>query len=241
VPFCTTASKNVYKLSESTYAHFQAVLNILYSILPLTYKFSTDYTWSKCNQSIETAIGRLSNEVLNHQAGTWSLTVTALTAMHRRVSDGYGRDVTAAKAQVQRDDLRHPQKEPVPHWWITAASLAYFERETQRVSSCRLVSMKCPIRIWAVTQVITKCIHSSMNRSNSVSIASDYGRDDRCSVSAQVNYFPLTSASRPLLDTGVPSLVAKRGSGVTITIHPHLMLKSRTALLCHCNGGTYIL
>jgi hypothetical protein len=77
-----------------------------------------------------------------------------------------------------------------------------------------------------------------MSRVSSVSIVSDYGLDDRAigvrSRQGQ-RIFPLSSVSRPALGPtqppvkwvpGVLSPGVKRGRGVMLTTHPHLVPRS---------------
>jgi hypothetical protein len=80
------------------------------------------------------------------------------------------------------------------------------------------------------------------SRVSSGSIVSDYGLDDRA---IDVRYprgqriFPLASVSRPALGPtqppvqwilGVLSPGVKRGRGVTLTTHPHLVPRSRMSM-----------
>jgi hypothetical protein len=74
---------------------------------------------------------------------------------------------------------------------------------------------------------------------SSGSIVSDYGLDDRAigvRSTAEENYFPVASASRPALGPnqppvqlapGVLSPGVKHGRGVMLTTHPHLVPRSR--------------
>jgi hypothetical protein len=68
------------------------------------------------------------------------------------------------------------------------------------------------------------------SQGSSVSIVSGYGLDDRAievRSPAEARDFSLTSVSIPALGpTGVLSPWVKRGRGVTLTTHPHLMPKS---------------
>jgi hypothetical protein len=93
------------------------------------------------------------------------------------------------------------------------------------------------------TYYILNCIHYLplllWSRVNSGSIVSDYGLDDRAigfrSPAEAKDFFPLASVSRPALGPtqppvqwvpGVLSPEVKRGRGVTLTTHPHLVPRS---------------
>jgi hypothetical protein len=74
------------------------------------------------------------------------------------------------------------------------------------------------------------------SRGSSVSIVSDYGLDDRVRLPAGAKDFILASASRSVLGPtqspfqwvpGVLSPGVKRGWGVTLTTHSHLVPRSR--------------
>jgi hypothetical protein len=75
------------------------------------------------------------------------------------------------------------------------------------------------------------------SRGSSVSIVSSYGLDDRAIDTRQrQEIFPLASVSKPALGNtqppvqcvlGVLSPGVKRGRGVTLTTHPHLVPRSR--------------
>jgi hypothetical protein len=77
------------------------------------------------------------------------------------------------------------------------------------------------------------------SRSSSISIVSDYGLDDRAigvRSSAGANHFSSNpcvqtgSDAHPVsctMGTGVPFPGAKRGRGMTLTTHPHLVPRSR--------------
>jgi hypothetical protein len=76
------------------------------------------------------------------------------------------------------------------------------------------------------------CIYGS--QSSSVSVASYYGLDNQVigvRLSAEGKNFPLVSVSRPALGPTQPPIqwvpAVKRGRGMTLTTHPHLVLRSK--------------
>jgi hypothetical protein len=85
-------------------------------------------------------------------------------------------------------------------------------------------------------------IHTKRNRVSTVSIVSDYGLDDRAigvrSPSGENNfsfslYIHIGSETHPAfctMGTGSPFPGAKRGWGVTLTTHPHLVPRSKTSM-----------
>jgi hypothetical protein len=84
---------------------------------------------------------------------------------------------------------------------------------------------------------VVTILRATRSRYSSGSIVSDYGLDDRGFDPRQGQKIsPLSSVSRPALGPtqppvqripGVLSSGAKRGRGVTLTTHPHLVLRSR--------------
>jgi hypothetical protein len=82
------------------------------------------------------------------------------------------------------------------------------------------------------------CLVYKRSRGSSGSIVSDYGLDYRAigfDLWQGKRVFPVTSVSRPALEPtqppvqwipGVLSPGVKRGRGVTLTTHPHLMPRS---------------
>jgi hypothetical protein len=88
-----------------------------------------------------------------------------------------------------------------------------------------------------VSLVLTLIVNTVRSRDSSGSIVSDYGLDDRSGFDPQQGQriFPLFSVSRPALEPiqspvqwipGVISPGVKRGRGVTLTTHPHLVPRS---------------
>jgi hypothetical protein len=78
-----------------------------------------------------------------------------------------------------------------------------------------------PNDIWWWVQNIKRSQHSS------VSIVSDYGLDDRCSIPGRdKRVFPLASVWRLALGrTQPPVQWVQRGRGVTLPTHPHILPK----------------
>jgi hypothetical protein len=89
----------------------------------------------------------------------------------------------------------------------------------------------------------TACINSLVSRGSSVSIVPGYGLDDlaiEVRSLAEKGFSSILcvqtgSAAHPVpctVDTGSLSLEQKRGRGVTLTTHPHLVPRSRMSRSC---------
>jgi hypothetical protein len=102
------------------------------------------------------------------------------------------------------------------------------------IKCCNLI-FSCIYNVFVFSYIII-VTHCSRSRGSSVSIVSDYGLDNRGLITDRQRIFLLASASRPALGPnqtpvqwvpGVLSLGVKHGWGVTLTTHPHLVLRSR--------------